>query len=236
MLLKVVDEYNDDGHLIYSTSYIGAFARGKTREEAVRKLPREIIQYCWWSGEALDNANFDVLVVQEKLSGLKICDADTDVIFETEILPLSIDEYRHLKGLVLKSAQDFLQLYCSIPDKYGTVLTPRNTFYGAVPVTACEMYEHTKGVNNYYFGEINVEISNEPDIFVCRKLGFDELEKQDGYLNNVVFDGSYGEKWSLRKVMRRFIWHDRIHARAMYRMATKLCSECNISNPFHFAL
>ena len=26
------------------------------------------------------------------------------------------------------------------------------------------------------------------------------------------------ETWTLRKLLRRFIWHDRIHARAMVRM------------------
>ena len=46
--------------------------------------------------------------------------------------------------------------------------------------------------------------------------------------------GSYGEDWSLRKVLRRFIWHDRIHARAMYRMAIKVFGAESIVNPFYF--
>ena len=44
-----------------------------------------------------------------------------------------------------------------------------------------------------------------------------KAEKAKGdFLENVVVAGSYGEDWSLRKVLRRFIWHDRIHAKAMY--------------------
>lgn len=54
------------------------------------------------------------------------------------------------------------------------------------------------------------------------------------FLNNNVFDGSYGEKWSLRKVLRRFIWHDRIHAKAMYRMAVKTFGFDVIPNIFKF--
>ena len=45
---------------------------------------------------------------------------------------------------------------------------------------------------------------------------------------------AYGEDWSLRKVLRRFIWHDRIHARAMYRMAIKVFGAEHVANPFCF--
>ena len=52
--------------------------------------------------------------------------------------------------------------------------------------------------------------------------------------HNAVIEGSYGEAWSLRKVLRRFIWHDRIHAKAMYRMAVKVFGAENVANPFCF--
>ena len=94
----------------------------------------------------------------------------------------------------------------------------RQTFYGPVPRTAREMYEHTKNVNAYYFGEIGVAADNVGDIVSCRRRGFDALEKQPDFLKNPVFDGSWDECWTLRKLLRRFIWHDRLHARAMERM------------------
>ena len=80
------------------------------------------------------------------------------------------------------------------------------------------MDQHTKNVNAYYFGEIGVEAYNHGSIVECRRKGFEMLERQPNYLEMGVFEGSYGELWSLRKVLRRFIWHDRIHAKAMYRM------------------
>lgn len=115
----------------------------------------------------------------------------------------------------------FLSLYQSIPDKHKSNLTARKTFYGITPVTAEEMYEHTKNVNDYYWREIGVSADNDGTILDCRQNAFALLESQPGYLNNPVFNGSYNEQWSLRKVMRRFIWHDRIHAKAMYRMAVQ---------------
>ena len=58
-------------------------------------------------------------------------------------------------------------------------------------------------------------------------------EHTQNFLGKPTVEGSYGEMWSLRKVLRRFLWHDRIHAKAMYRMTQKTFgkSECN---PFMF--
>lgn len=232
--LKMIDEYNSGGHLIYSVDHVGAYVRGRTREEALKKLPSEIARYHRWLGGTETEEDYEIVIVQEKISDLQICDADSDVIFDSELLPLTQEEYQKLKTMVLKSAKDFLTMYQSVPDKTGTVLSSRKTFYGEVPITAQKMYEHTKNVNNYYFGEINVPATNEPDIDICRARAFEILESQPDFLRNTVYDGSYGEQWSLRKVCRRFIWHDCIHAKAMYRMAVKLCGKENVQNPFCF--
>ena len=96
------------------------------------------------------------------------------------------------------------------------------------------MYAHTKDVNDYYFSKIHVDADNKGSIYTCRKRGFEALEAKPDFLQNTVIEGSYGEAWSLHKVLRRFIWHDRIHARAMYRMAAKIFGAESIENPFYF--
>ena len=63
----------------------------------------------------------------------------------------NVEEYRKLKALVLKSAQDFLALYDSVPDKNGKAASEHKNFYGKVPRSVDEMYAHTKNVNEYYF-------------------------------------------------------------------------------------
>ena len=112
----------------------------------------------------------------------------------------------------------------------------RETFYGQAPRTAFEMYEHTKNVNAYYFGEIGVDVDNEGTILSCRARGFELLEAQSDFLDNKVYDGSYGEAWSLRKMLRRFILHYRIHAKAMYRMAVKTFGADAVANVFYFEI
>ena len=231
--INCVWEHNGSDTLLYATDYVGAYTRGENLEAATKKMTQEISSYCKWRGEDFSD-NIEVVIAEEKESDLAIRDADSDVLFETEKAPLSAEEYQHLKALALKSAQDFLTLYHSIPDKDATASSERKTFYGQVPRSANEMYEHTKSVNAYYFAEINVDADNAEDIFDCRRRGFEALERKADFLENATYEGSYGENWSLRKVLRRFIWHDRIHARAMYRMATKVFGAENIANPFYF--
>ena len=233
MKVYCVWEHNGNDTLLYAVDYIGAYTRGESLEIAKAKMPGEIVSYLKWLGDDTSD-NIEVVITQEKDSELAIKDAESDVLFESEKAPLTADEYEKLKALALKSAKDFLALYDSIPDKSATAIAERKTFYGQVPRTADEMYMHTKNVNEYYFAEIEVDADNDGTIYECRKRGFEILEAKPDFLQNAVIEGSYGEDWSLRKVLRRFVWHDRIHARAMYRMAVKVFGVENVANPFCF--
>lgn len=235
MKIECVWEHNGDDTLLYASNFIGAFTRGPSLEIATQKMPCEIQSYLKWKGESIPDV-VEVEIVQQHNSELSICDADSDVLFDEERKALSISEYLELKSLALKSAQSFLTLYKAIPDKDKSCLQARTTFYGQIPRTAAEMYEHTKNVNSYYFGEIGVSTGNEGSILKCREAGFAFLESQPLFLDSKVYSGSYGEEWSIRKVFRRFIWHDRIHAKAMYRMAVNTFGAAAIPNVFFFDL
>lgn len=233
MKIECVWEHNGDDTILYAGNFPGACTRGSSREAAVEKMAGEVESWLKWAGSSVPEA-LSPEIVQEQSSALEIRDADSDVLFDSERGPLTMEEYTRLKALALKSAADFLALYHSIPDPDVSCLSVRKTFYGPVPRTAAEMYAHTKSVNAYYFGEIGVEADNEGDILQCRERGFALLEQRVDFLRNPVWEGSYGEDWTLRKMLRRFIWHDRIHGRAMYRMAVRTFGPERIANPFCF--
>ena len=234
MTIRCAWEHNGDDTLLHAVDYPGAYARGAGRAPAVEKMREELMSYLRWSGERCPDT-FEVEIVQEKASELQIADADSDIIFEKEQIPLTKQEYQRLKLLALKSAEDFYALYRSVPDKDASCLPERRTFYGPVPRTAREMYQHTKNVNSYYFGEIGVDADNEGTIIHCRMRGFALLENTPGFLSAPAVTGSHDELRSGRKVLRRFLWHDRIHARAMYRMAVKTFGSSCLKNPFFFS-
>lgn len=194
MKIRCVWEHNGNDSILYADSFIGAFTRGTSKDLAIQKMPSEIKSYLMWKGDLVTDS-FEPEIVQEKCSELTISDADSDVLFDEERKELSVSEYEELKALVLKSARDFLSLYEAIPDKNKSCLPVRVTFYGQVPRTAFEMYEHTKNVNDYYFGEIGVVTDNEGNIVECRERGFAVLESQPNFLKNIVHLGSYNEEW-----------------------------------------
>ncbi len=233
MKISCIWEHNGGDSILFADKYVGAFTRGSSKDSALQKMPAEIRSYIRWKGGVIPDY-FECEIIQEKRSELTVSDADSDVIFDSERKELSVTEYADLKALALKSAQDFWTLYQAIPDKNKSCLPVRQTFYGQVPRTAHEMYEHTKNVNDYYFGEIEVSADNAGNILECRERGFAALESRSDFLKNAVFVGSYDEEWSLRKMLRRFVWHDRIHAKSMYRMAVKTFGDKSVPNVFWF--
>lgn len=233
MKIDCIWEHNGEDSLLYCDTFPGAYTRGESREIALMKMDGEIKSFLRWAGKPVpDSLIFEI--VQEKGGNLDIRDADSDVLFDSERKPVSWEEYRSLKELALRSAADFLRLYKSVPDKEKSCLPPRHSFYGPVPRSAEEMYRHTKSVNSYYFAEIDVTADNVGTILECRERGFAALEAMPEFMIKPPCEGSYGEEWSLRKVLRRFIWHDRIHAKAMYRMARRTFPNAVIPDVFHF--
>lgn len=213
-------EHSGADTILWPLDHPGAFARGASLAEAVEKLPKDLRDWSEWTG--LPAPEFcHVTIAADLACGLDVADADSDVLLGSELPELEWGAYEKLRDAALRSAERFLKLYESVPDKDRSSNPLRQTFYGAVPRTAREMYGHTKNVNAYYFGEIGVEADNVGDIVECRRRGFEMLEKQPGFLKNPVFQGSWDESWTLRKLLRRFIWHDRIHARAMERMVKR---------------
>ena len=232
MKIEAVCEYNDLGYLIYAANYPGAFVRGTSESEALAKFPGELKSYLRWC-DAPPAPEISVEIVQRKLSELQICDADSDVLFDLERRPMTQAEYDAEKLLVLKSARDFAALYASIPHPDISGRPPRRTFYGVVPRTPRRMYEHVNSTTAYYAAALGIELENLPDLYANRMQALAEVELLPDFLSGRVYIAPDGESWTLRKLLRRFLWHDRIHARAMWRTASALW-ESQVANPFHF--
>lgn len=234
MKIEAVCEYNDGGCLIYAANFTGAYVRGATESEALAKFSGELRAYLRWSGLGKPAAEApEIEIVQRKESELQVCDADSDVLFDSERAPLSEAEYQRLRLLVLRSARDFRRLYESIPNPEISGRSPRRSFYGAVPRTPAEMYRHTNSTTAYYAAAFGIELENVPDIYNNRMQVLGELEALEDFRSDRVYTAPDGEEWTMRKVLRRFLWHDRIHAKAMWRTARALWGD-QIENPFFF--
>lgn len=233
VIAEAAVETNGKGFLVYAENYPGAYSRGCTEAEALAKLPADINAYSLWVyGATLDGV--EVLVRQRHVTTLSVEDADSELLLDGEREPLTQAEYEALKMLAIQSACDFQALYDSIPDKTRPLCPPRQTFYGDLPATAELMYRHVNDVAAYYTGEVGAQHENVPDIAENRMQALKLVEALPNHLTAGVFTGSYDELWSLRKVLRRFIWHDRIHARAMQRHAAAIWGADAVADPYCF--
>ena len=93
MTINCVWEHNGRDTLLYAVDFVGAYTRGETLEAAVRKMQAEICSYLKWCGKKAVTS-MDIAIIEEKVSELAICDADSDVLFESEKAPLTAEEYR----------------------------------------------------------------------------------------------------------------------------------------------
>lgn len=109
MEIHCVWEHNGGDSLLYAENFPGAFTRGANRDIAIGKMADEVRSYLTWAGKPCPEELHPV-IVQEQKSTLAISDADSDVVFQSELQPLQLAEYEALKALVMQSARDFQAL------------------------------------------------------------------------------------------------------------------------------
>lgn len=233
---EVIAEYNDRGAMLWADSFPGAFSRGETVSMALEKFPKALSEYAQWAhGAPLPNlAESDFVVTHAYQTDLKVDDADSDVLFPSERLPMDMTEYTQKKQLCIRSAQDFEKLFASIPQKDRALRKSRRTFYGKIPCSAREMIDHANRVMEYYANAVGVPFENEGGLTENRKRLFRALEATPDFLSPRVYTAKDGELWTRKKLLRRILWHDRIHARALYRLAITFWQKDRIANPFGF--
>ena len=236
--IEVIAEYSDNGAMLWADAYPGAYARGETVSKALEKFPKALSVFSRWAyGVPMpDLAESDFVVTHAYKTDLAVEDADGNVLFPSERLPMDMTEYTQKKQLCLRSAQDFEKLLNSIPQKDRALRKSRRTFYGKIPCSAREMADHTNRTLEYYANGLGISFENEGGLFENRKRLFRAIESTPNFLLPRVREASDGELWTLRKLLRRILWHDRIHAKAMYRMAVKTFGTAQIENPFKFTI
>ncbi|MDG6940012.1 MAG: hypothetical protein JRN39_06390, partial [Nitrososphaerota archaeon] len=108
------------------------------------------------------------------------------------------------------------------------------------PSTIREVFDHVNGTQYYYLARTGIVPGRGVDDFGPRRelciRKVEELYHQRG--NSRVWQAD-GESWTLKKMLRRFVWHDRIHGKAIVRMLRSQKEQNLISgyrDPFCFAL
>jgi hypothetical protein len=131
--ISVAFETNGVGHLAYLVELPGAFVRGKTEDEALAKVEREVTSYLKWLGLS---KSYNVQVVQRHKSSLMVEDADNEILLDADKGKMKEDEFKQLIELTHYSGITFLMLYDKAQFKeWIDESRIRKTFYGQNPKT-----------------------------------------------------------------------------------------------------
>lgn len=221
-IVSVALETNGKGFLGFIVELPGAFIRGRTEEEALSKVRREISAYMRWLG-LKKKANCKCKVVQRHQSKLMVEDADNELIFEDDKCAMKEEEFQNLCNLVAYSGETFLKLYNNAMHKdWIDEARIRKTFWGDNPKTIQEIFEHVRLTQYYYLSRTKVAFSErEKEFLKIRQMCLKKIEELwRKFDNSLVFEMD-NELWTLKKVLRRFIWHDRIHGKAITKILEK---------------
>jgi len=233
--VRITYETNGKGFLGWIEDYPGAFLRGPSLEEARAKLGRELVDYAEWlglsapPGRAASGAGVpglsgspDAPIESIVSSVLTVEDADSDFTFGSELVDYGDADFERFMALLRRSGRMVASCLDSTRNR-GTVDPhhDRITFYGHAYATIDRQFEHIVKVQDYYLGMVGETVGLAGGIVESREAMVAKLAERRKAEGNAlhVYEG---ESWTIRKIIRRTIWHDRIHARAMKRMDERL--------------
>jgi hypothetical protein len=236
--ISVALETNGRGFIGFIVQLPGAFVRGKTEEEALSKVNSEVHSYTKWL-DIEPPARYEVHVSQRHLCALTVEDADSEILLEEDKSPRNEREFMELSDLVAYSGETFYALFKNAElENWIDESRIRKTFYGEMPKTIREILDHVNGTQYYYLSRASPKAKERVGDFLqtrqnCLSALWELFEQQH---NDRLFQVD-NEEWTLMKILRRFIWHDRIHGKAIVRIMQKqkqLGLISGVEDPFHF--
>lgn len=240
--VELAIEWNEHGVICHFVEPLGAFIRGTTEARAIEKAHSEYASYArWLRSRPGSTVSFTVsfTVTQRHRTNLHVQDADSDILLDSDRINLSRKDVDLAKELLVYSAATFEALFkqAALPDRVDSKMTGA-TFYGERPDTIRRVFTHVDRTQDYYMSRVGLRIAPERDSFVGRRKScVSQLSKHwpsGKALQPMTLDD---EQWTYLKVVRRFLWHDRIHAKSIVRMLQRQVEEGAIPSyvdPFRF--
>ncbi len=219
--MTLVLETNGRGFMGWIPELPGAFARGGIRDEVIRKIPGEVAAWAAWLEEPIPDGG--ILAESTVVTDAIVEDGDSTILLGHDRRPYTNQaEFDRDCGRIELSARKLQQVYESCPRRDTVVAGKvRATFYGEVPATIEAQFRHVVECHGYYLGSIGIKTALPADLRASRRKVIDLLAARSAAEGNRIHHAS-DEDWTLRKVVRRIVWHDRLHARAISRMRAVL--------------
>jgi hypothetical protein len=235
-------ETNGKGFMGFILELPGSFVRGRTEKEVLSKVPAEARSYLEWL-ESRSKIPETIRVIQRHQCKLTVEDGDCEILLNADQESVAPTDFTKLVELAKYSGQTFSSLYKNSQlREWVDPAKERSTFYGETPKTIEETYNHVNRTQYYYLSRLSrtgIRFPENSELDFVRTRGYclDQIEKMFAKNGNSQLFEVDNEQWTLKKILRRFIWHDRIHGKAIVRTLRKqkllgLIGDCQ--DPFHF--
>jgi hypothetical protein len=222
--VEIIFETNGKAFIGWVKELPGSFIRGRTIIEAKETLETEIISYKKWLDLPLKNDIMTNYVVCN--TNAIVEEADTEILLDYDL-----DNYVNIEYLlfdcknILLSAEKLNELFINC--KHKNIIDKiwvGKCFLGDLPSTIEEHFDHVLSTQKWYLNNIGGNIGFDKD-FICGRKRISEIIMAK-YRNegNKIYEQS-SEIWTIRKVIRRLIWHDRFHAKAIEEMEERINRE-----------
>ncbi|MCP4568492.1 MAG: hypothetical protein GY841_13020 [FCB group bacterium] len=215
-------ETNDKGFIGFINELPGAFVRGLTEEEALEKVALEVRRYYRW----LDNdppETVSIDVTQRIFSLAVVEDGDTQILLNADKGECDRGEFDFWLSLLMQSAETFEHLIEKV--KHPGWVDPSRAgscFYGLRPASIRDINNHVRRTQYYYLSRLGLYPEQSLSSFSGQRREFVDLLR--GFYienNNRPMFNHEREYWTLKKVLRRFLWHDRIHGKSITKILSK---------------
>jgi predicted RNase H-like HicB family nuclease len=215
-LYKVCLEIAKDGTcMAHVPELAGCFAVGSTREEALERLRRAITEYLTWlaalgetGAPSAETAEVEVEVAEEVSTdgSYPRQPGEPLAFFTADEEPLSHHDLQTAMRLMERARRDLLEFLRDVPNE---ILQWRP---GPHEWSVAETLLHMAQAEASYIARLEEqsEPTPFPQLAAIRSWAYHRLGRlTDPELSRVTVHR--GERWSARKVLRRFLEHDRAH-------------------------
>ena len=218
-----VEDIEPDHWVAWVLELPGCFSSATTQEEATAQVPTRIGEYFDWlkrNGQASPPAKEPIEMEAPEVfrSFPSQNDYTVNVFFEDDRKPLDYQEVEYHLWLLDCTRRDLPAVVRQLPRE-----TLNRPVAEEVQGSIEGILSHVAGAENWYLDRLSLALPDEemPEGPLAR------LERIRAYtrtrLPELVDDGRVvelvGEQWSVRKVLRRALWHERDHTNHIAQLA-----------------
>ncbi len=232
MKYHLLCETGPDGSTqIFVRELPGCYSRAPTFDDAVAKAPLKIREFLEWlqkHGERVteDARSIETEVAEVVKGNWPVNMGDSQALFEADLTPLHREEVDRCVRFMKYAREDFMNLYSDQPKESlewkPDTATPRNIKRIAEHVADCSLFylERVKPRRSSEWPLTFLEVADELSTMRLLNLTDEEMSCKVSYHEPGEWTGMHEpEGWTARKVLRRFIWHERLHTATIRKLA-----------------